>query len=86
MKKSLRLKSNNYRIVYISLALTIFVFTVSALYLSTEKAKKRENFWVATKSIPFGQLIKESDVERNGFCGDPKILRSEEHTSELQSH
>ena len=67
MKKSLRLKSNNYRIVYISLALTIFVFTVSALYLSTEKAKKRENFWVATKSIPLGQLIKESDVELQPF-------------------
>jgi len=67
MKKSLRLKSNNYRIVYISLAFTIFVFTVSALYLSTEKAKKRENFWVATKSIPLGQLIKESDVELQPF-------------------
>ena len=67
MKKSLRLKSNNYRIVYIFLALTIFIFTVSALYLSTEKAKKRENFWVATKSIPLGQLIKESDVELQPF-------------------
>ena len=67
MKKSLRLKSNNYRIVYIFAALTIFVFTVSALYLSTEKAKKRENFWVATKSIPLGQLIKESDVELQPF-------------------
>ena len=63
MKKSKSLTLKNHRIIYIGLAFLVFIFTVTSLYISAENAKKRTNFWVATKSIPLGQIITENDVE-----------------------
>lgn len=63
MRKANSLKLKNYRIIYISLAFLVFMFTVTSLYISAENARKRTNYWVTTNSIPLGQIIDQNDVE-----------------------
>lgn len=57
----------NYRIIYIISAFLIFLMTVTSLYISAEKAKRRINYWVTTKSIPIGQIINKNDIELMAF-------------------
>lgn len=67
MKKTIGFRIKNYRIIYIFTAFIIFMITVTSLYASAEKAKKRDNYWVATKSIPLGQIVNKTDVELQAF-------------------
>ncbi len=63
MNKSAVIKIKNYRRIYISVAFFVFIFSITSLYLSAEKAKERDNYWITNKSIPLGQIITEKDIE-----------------------
>ena len=67
MNKAMGFRIKNYRIIYIISAFLIFLMTVTSLYISAEKAKRRINYWVTTKSIPIGQIINKNDIELMAF-------------------
>jgi len=67
MNKAMGFRIKKYRIIYIISAFLIFLMTVTSLYISAEKAKRRINYWVTTKSIPIGQIINKNDIELMAF-------------------
>lgn len=67
MKKSKISQIKNYRIAYLLIAVFVFLFSITSLYLSAEKAKKRQLYWIATKTIPLGQVVTENDVALKAF-------------------